>query len=299
MRICLITPRPGHPLLAATAALLTPRHHVGWIDPGARHPVPSEPSLADVYLLKARTPRALALARSFEERGAPVVNSAAATGFCQDRTAMAALAESAGLPFAATRTVGALRELVAEAGLPYPLVVKSRHSRRHDLVARVDDAGALRALCASAEWADEPVVVQPFTANSGWDHKVWVVAGQVFAALRRSELADSGTDSTNGGTGHEPPRPSTRPANRPSALPPAVPLPLSELPGGWLDLVLRIGPVFALDVYGVDLIDAGDGAPLIVDINAFPGIRGQAGAPEALAALALRTATGGSPVLPR
>ncbi|MFE2600471.1 RimK family alpha-L-glutamate ligase [Streptomyces sp. NPDC059396] len=285
MRICLITPRPGHPLLAATTALLTPRHRIDWIDPGARHAVPEDAPLADVYLLKARTPRALALARAFEERGAPVVNSAAATGFCQDRTAMAALAGSAGLPFARTRTVGALRDLAAEAGLPYPLVIKSRHSRRHDLVARVDDAGALHALCGSAEWADEPVVVQPFTANSGWDHKVWVIAGQAFAALRRSELADSGADSEadSAGVGHEP----------------AVPLALSELPAGWLDLVLRAGSVFALDVYGVDLIDAGDGAPLIVDINAFPGIRGQAGAPEALAALALRTAAGGSPVLPR
>lgn len=29
-----------------------------------------------------------------------------------------------------------------------------------------------------------------------------------------------------------------------------------------------------------------------MDVNAFPGIRGQAGAPEALAALALRRATG-------
>ncbi|MEU4199113.1 hypothetical protein AB0F64_04040 [Streptomyces sp. NPDC026294] len=26
----------------------------------------------------------------------------------------------------------------------------------------------------------------------------------------------------------------------------------------------------ALDVFGVDIIDAGDGAPLIVDVNAFP-----------------------------
>jgi ribosomal protein S6--L-glutamate ligase len=54
-----------------------------------------------------------------------------------------------------------------------------------------------------------------------------------------------------------------------------------------------VGEVFGLDVYGVDLLDAGGGAPLIVDINAFPGIRGQAGAPEALAALALRTAARG------
>lgn len=265
MRICLITPRPDHPLLAATTALLTPRHHVESLDPGAEDCLSREPAgpgtLADVYLLKARTPRALALARSIEQRGAPVLNSAAATGLCQDRTEMAELARRAGLPFAETRTVAALRLLAAEAEPARPLVVKSRHSRRNDLVARADDAARLRALCA--DWPDEPVVVQPFTANSGWDHKLWVVAGQVFGALRRSELAD-------GGRG------------------PTLPLALGELPDGWLDLVREVGSVFALDVYGVDVIDAGDGAPLIVDINAFPGIRGQAGAPEALAALALR-----------
>ncbi|WP_066956596.1 ATP-grasp domain-containing protein [Streptomyces lushanensis] len=284
MRICLITSRPGHPLLAAATALLTPRHRVDSIDPETgddmSRPPASGGGLADVYLLKARTPRALELARSFEERGAPVVNSAAATGLCQDRAPMAELATSAGLPFAHTRAVAALRRLAAEPDLPYPLVVKSRHSRRHDLVARVDDAARLRRLCA--QWPDEPVVVQPFTANSGWDHKLWVIAGQVFAGLRRSELADPGPDARP-----EPGRPP-----RPGSRGPTLPLTVAGLPDGWVDLVRRVGSVFALDVYGVDLIDAGGGTPLIVDINAFPGIRGQAGAPEALAALALRAAAG-------
>ncbi|MEV6129864.1 alpha-L-glutamate ligase [Streptomyces violaceusniger] len=282
MRIGLITADPGHQLLADTAELLTPRHEVVALDPGghgagAQDPAdlaedPADPGeLADVYLLKARTPRALTLARSLERRGAPVVNSAAATALCQDRTAMAELALRAGLPFAPTRTVASLAGLTAER-LPRPVVVKSRHSRRHDLVARVDDTARLRAL--SADWADEPVVVQDFTPNDGWDHKLWVIAGRVFAALRRSELAA-------GGRG------------------PSLPLALDALPTGWLDPVRRVGPVFSLDVYGVDLIDAGGGAPLIVDINAFPGIRGQAGAPEALAALALRTAERGGLTAPR
>ncbi|MFI9240723.1 RimK family alpha-L-glutamate ligase [Streptomyces sp. NPDC053079] len=268
MRVCLLTPAPDHPLLAETTALLTPRHDVEWLDPGtARLPDPG--ALADVYLLKTRTPRALAYARFLEEHGAPVINTAAATELCQDRTAMAEVALRAGLPFVATRTETSLARLVeAGAELPGPVVVKSRHSRRHDLVARVDDAERLRSL--ARQWPDEPVVIQPFAPNDGWDHKLWAVADEIFAGLRRSELATAVPDKRTRtlGTG--------------------------ELPARWLDVVRRVGEVFALDVYGVDLLDAG-GEPVIVDINAFPGIRGQAGAPEALAALALRTAAGSRP----
>lgn len=264
MRIGLITPEPGHPLLAATAALLTSGHHVETLDPGGAGAVPeaaqaSEP-LADVYLLKSRTPRALALARGLERRGAPVVNSAAATALCQDRTAMAERARLAGLPFARTRTFATLAQLSSGPRLSGPLVVKSRHSRKHDLVARLDDDSQLREFAAVRP--QEPVVVQEFAPNSGWDHKLWAVGEDLFAALRRSELSP-------GGRG------------------PTLPLDLGDLPPGWPAVVRRVGEVFALDVFGVDIIDTGDGAPLIVDVNAFPGVRGQAGAPEALAALAL------------
>ncbi|MFI9332730.1 RimK family alpha-L-glutamate ligase [Kitasatospora sp. NPDC052868] len=269
MRICLLTPDPGHPLLAATAELLAPGHRVESLDPTAGHTPPAEllgpGPLADVYLLKARTPRALALARHLEERGAPVINSAAATGFCQDRTGMADLARAAGLPFADTRTAPTLAQLPDP---DFPLVVKSRYSRRHDLVARVDDAAQLHAL--AEQWPDEPVIAQPYLANTGWDQKLWVIAGQVFCARRRSELAEAVGASTPG-SGTFGPR---------------------ELPAERADLARRVGEVFGLDVYGVDLLD-GPADPVIVDVNAFPGVRGQAGAPEALAALALHAADHG------
>ncbi|WP_438295582.1 ATP-grasp domain-containing protein [Streptomyces sp. HUAS TT7] len=258
----LITPEPDHPLLSATTELLSGEHRVVAVHPEAADAAVLGP-LADVYLLKSRTPRALALARDLESRGAAVINSVEATTLCQDRTAMAERARAAGLPFSATRTFGSLAELAADPGPAGPLVVKSRHSRRHDLVARVDGPGRLAELADA--WADEPVVAQEFAENSGYDHKLWVIDGTVFAALRRSELAPEGRGLT-------------------------VPLALGELPSGWAELVVEVGDVFGLDVYGVDVIDTGDGTPLIVDINAFPGIRGQAGAPEALAALALRRA---------
>ncbi|MEU6312707.1 alpha-L-glutamate ligase [Streptomyces sp. NPDC047014] len=269
MRIGLITPEPGHPLLADTTALLEPEHTVVALDPvsagaSAGNTLRSLP-LADVYLLKSRTPEALDLARHLEERGAPVVNSAAATALVQDRTAMAERALRAGLPFAATRTVGPLAAWAAVRELAGPVVVKSRRSRRGDLVARADDTAALRAL--ARDRPEEPVVVQEYAPNNGWDHKLWAIDGQVFAALRRSELSPEGRGPTR-------------------------PLPLDGLPAGWEDLVREVGAVFGLDVYGVDLIDTGAGTPLIVDVNAFPGIRGQAGAPRALAELALRRGGG-------
>jgi len=254
MRVCLLTSSPGHPLLAATSALLAGRHEVFSLSPDSADPG----DLADVYLLKARTPAALALARRLEAKGAPVLNSAASTELCQDRVLMAELADHAGLPFAATTAVD---RLTALGPVERPLVVKSRHSRRGDLVARVTDAAELHAL--ADQWPDEPVVVQDLAPTTGWDHKLWVVAGEVFAELRHSELA---------------------PGPRRSARRLTVPRP-------WAELALQVGEVFGLDVYGIDILDVA-GEPLIVDVNAFPGIRGQAGAPSALAALALEVAAG-------
>ncbi|OKI02148.1 alpha-L-glutamate ligase [Streptomyces sp. CB02923] len=263
MRIGLITGDPSHPLLAAATALLGPAHHVHTLDPDVKGDAPGP--TADVYLLKARTPRALAFARVLEGRGVPVVNSVAATTLCQDRTAMARRARQAGLPFAHTRTFDSLAQLADGPGLPGPVVVKSQHSRKRDLVARLDDDVQLRRLAAALP--QEPVVVQDFAPNSGWDHKLWAVGDRLFAALRRSELSSDGRGPTRS-------------------------LALDDLPSGWPAMVRRVGEVFALDVYGVDVIDTGGGSPLIVDINAFPGVRGQAGAPEALAELALRRAGG-------
>ncbi|MFJ7911433.1 RimK family alpha-L-glutamate ligase [Kitasatospora sp. NPDC096204] len=256
MKIGLITGDPGHPVLAAAAELLVRQGHEVEVVPPTGPVTGPVTGPADVYLLKARTPQALALAEELERRGAPVVNSAAATGLCQDRVRMADLARAAGLPFAATEAVGRLGELVDPA---YPFVVKSRRSRRHDLVARVDGPARLREL--AERWPDEPVVTQAFVPGTGWDQKLWVVDGQVFAARRQSELA-TGTGKSGRAEEWEP-----------SAARAA--------------LALRVGEVFGLDVYGVDLLD-GPAEPVIVDVNAFPGVRGRPGAPEALVALALR-----------
>ncbi|MEU3461432.1 alpha-L-glutamate ligase [Streptomyces sp. NPDC006733] len=253
-RVCFLTDKPDHPLLTSTAALLTRDHRtrVSFANPATLAESGDEP--ADVYLLKSHTPQAIRLARTFERRGARVVNSAAATELCQDRVLMAETALAAGLPFPVTRDVVPLSRITAPPPSGHPFIVKSRANRRGDVVARIDTADDLREL--ARKWPDEQVVVQDYTTGDGWDHKLWVIAGRVFTAVRPSPL-EKRINTTN----HPPP------------------------PREAMDLARRAGEAFALDVYGVDVITDAAGRPLIVDINAFPGFRGGEGAPQALAAL--------------
>ncbi|WP_245194745.1 ATP-grasp domain-containing protein [Kitasatospora phosalacinea] len=244
LRLALVAREPDHPLLAGARRLLERDGHLT-----VRQDEP-----ADVVLLKARDARSLRRAERYEEAGVPVLNSAAATARCQDRDWMERTARAAGLPFAPTAGRGVLGELPWHG----PVVVKSLRSRKEDLVARADTPERWREL--AGRWPGEPVLTQRPVDGDGWDRKVWVVGGEVFAERRRSELVPGAPER----------RPWT-PDDRERAL------------------ALAAGPAFGLQVYGVDLLPGPDG-PVAVDVNAFPGVRHQPGAPEALAALVLRTA---------
>ncbi|AHH99122.1 phosphotransferase [Kutzneria albida] len=255
MHVCVLTDTPGHPTLAAVTALLYSEHSVELLDP--QHGAPA--TLADLYLLKSRSARAVALGHALRRRGAVVVNDPVATAICQHRARMAECVAAAGLPFAPTRAVARLSELLDLATGPavFPLIVKSTRSRRGDLVSKVDDLCQLRSVAAL--WAHEPVVVQPFLANDGWDHKLWVVGDEVFLAQRRTPLT---TDTVGA------PCPTTDAEQQP------------ELRA----MARAVGKALRLEVYGVDVLLT-DRGPVVVDVNAFPGCRGVPGVPEALAAL--------------
>jgi len=263
MDICLLTDRPDHPVLAAAMERLRSRHRVRVVDPETLSAVALERELrapADLYLLKSHTPAAIAVARRLEERGAAVVNSALATSRCLDRVAMARLLEGAGLPTPRTLNAGRLASVAARTDLVFPIIVKSRHSRRRDLVAKVDSAAELNALLP--EWADEPVVVQEFLPGDGWDIKLWVTGDHRYAARRRTPLEDGASRET---------------------------LPIAELPADWAHILTRIAAVFDLALFGVDLLLTERG-PMVIDVNAFPGFRGVFGAAEALVDLVERAA---------
>ena len=268
MRVCLLTRRPDHPLLATLPGLLGRRHRVTVFDAADPASADLGPT-ADLYLLKSRAPQAVALARRLERLGGRVVNGAEATERSLDRLHMASVARGAGLPFPGTRHFARLADLADASEAGFPLIVKSRTSRSGDLVARVNGPGELRTL--TRHWADEPVVAQRFVANDGRDHKVWVIGERIFAGLRHSPLI--------------------RDVPKTARL-----LDPRQLPQGWLDLIRAVGDAFGLRIYGVDILDTGDG-PTVVDVNPFPGCRGVPDAPRALAAFVRRAVPCGRPPL--
>jgi ribosomal protein S6--L-glutamate ligase len=132
--------------------------------------------------------------------------------------------------------------------------VKSRRSRRGDLVAKVSRVAELHEL--AARWPDEPVIVQEYLPGDGWDWKLWVLGDHLAVARRRTALDE------------------VRGEDRPVQL--------NRLPAGWLQLARDIGALFGLELYGVDVLATQRG-PVAVDVNAFPGYRSVHDAPAHLA----------------
>jgi ribosomal protein S6--L-glutamate ligase len=180
---------------------------------------------------------------------------------CQDRVLMAQRMRGTECPWPQTWNLGTLGDVVAReevlATLPFPLIIKSRYSRRGDLVVKVHNVEEVQAL--APQWRQEPVLLQEFADGDGWDIKVWVIGQQVFAARRRTPLEGPTVKDD-------------------------FPLLAGDVPNEWVRVALEIGRVFGLRLYGVDLLMTARG-PLIVDVNAFPGFRGVHGASSALVAL--------------
>jgi ribosomal protein S6--L-glutamate ligase len=257
LKVCLLVDRLGHPVLESAALELTDAHGaaVVVVDVGRTRP----PDDADVYLLKSRAVRALHAARRAELAGAAVVNSALATGACLDRVVLAEQMSQAGLPFPDTWSAPTLTGLASGRDQEWPIVVKSRRSRRGDLVCVIRSSAELHAL--AADWANEPLVAQRIVRHDGWEHKLWVIGGDVYRARRRSRFGAHGSQAA-----------ASTPVEPGDAI---------------ADLARAVGVAFGLELYGVDVL-VGERGPVVVDVNAFPGFRRVPSAGELLAAHVMR-----------
>ncbi|APU38848.1 MULTISPECIES: ATP-grasp domain-containing protein [unclassified Streptomyces] len=199
--------------------------------------------------------------------GLTTVNDARSIRGVRDKALAAALGRLRGLPLPPTYAVARpelLREIPAAE---YPLVVKPSDGSSGRAVHLVSSPGRLEALLPALA-GEGMLIAQPYVPNPGTDMKVYAVGGELFATERCSPLR---------------PDPSVRERRVPLSAEVAA-------------IAARVGEVYGLDLYGVDVLLGPDG-PVVVDVNDFPSFRQvpDAAARVARAVLGLARA-GGAPV---
>ncbi|MEU5717526.1 hypothetical protein AB0G71_17385 [Streptomyces sp. NPDC020403] len=182
--------------------------------------------------------------------GLTTVNDARSIRSVRDKALTSVIARRHGLPVPVTYTAP---RATLFAGVPqelFPLVVKPAEGSAGRGVRLVADPARLahdgEDAGVGADGRDRGVrlIAQPYVPNSGADLKVYCLAGELHATRRRSPL-----------------HPHREVEER------AVPLQAEVA-----SVVTRVGEVFGLDLYGVDIVLGPDG-PVIVDINDFPSFR--------------------------
>ncbi len=192
------------------------------------------------------------LAQHLELMGVRVFNRASVSWMCNDKAWTYQAVSGLGVPM--LPTLFADREaLPALAGCqPWPVVVKAVGGRSGKQVHLAGDEAAYRALCASLP--PGRYVVQPLCGRPGTDIRVFVVAGEVVAAIRRqsSEEGVLGFRANYSLGGHAR---------------------VHELTAAERALVSRITSAFAFDYVGIDFLLDADGGFLFNEIEDAVGSR--------------------------
>ncbi|MES9555890.1 MULTISPECIES: hypothetical protein [unclassified Streptomyces] len=193
--------------------------------------------------------------------GLTTVNDARSIRAVRDKVLTSVIARQHGLPVPVTYSAPRAALFADVPEELYPLVVKPADGSSGRGVRLVADPGQL----ADTEQADEgQLIAQPYVANPGSDLKVYCLAGEFHATVRRSPLhPDAPVDER------------------------AVPLPAEVVAAA-----AEVGAVFGLDLYGIDVVLGPDG-PVIVDINDFPSFRQVPDAAARLAGAVLELARSG------
>ena len=194
----------------------------------------------DAYVLKslAEGP-GISILEAAEAVGIPTINNSRAVRLVRDKAVAAAFAHAHGLPMPATYFVAHPRLLEQLPASVYPLVVKPSNGSSCRDIYRLNSPADLAAL-QIAEANDSFFLAQRYAENTGFDIKVYVTGKEVYAAIaKKSPLHQSIQE-------------------RFVPLTPQI-----------RKLVLQVGRLFGLDIYGVDVVETPQGLA-ILDINDFP-----------------------------
>ncbi len=207
----------------------------------------------DLVVLKSGSAAALHLAAAVEAWGIPCLNPSEATRLAQDKIAIAAIIQRAGLPIAPARVawlgpgldLERLSQLADRA-----LVMKGPRGSQGAAVWSVA-AGELAKLAPALP--PGPYLLTEQIPHAGPDLKVFV-AGEWLAAVERRFPARTLAEKRGRRRG---------------------------VPDEAARVARAVGGLLELTCYGCDFV-AGPNGWTLVDVNAFPGYKGADDAPEAL-----------------
>lgn len=193
----------------------------------------------DAIVLKTVTDGpGLSILEAAEAVGIPTINNSRAIRLVRDKTVAAAYAHAHGLPIPATYFVASPRLLEQIPAEDYPIVVKPSNGSSCKDVYRLNSPADLVTLDIPDE-EESYFLAQRYAENTGFDIKLYVTGKEVYAVAKKSPLH------------------------------PGIPERLIPVTPELRKLAVRVGKVFGLVIFGVDVLQTAEGL-VIVDINDFP-----------------------------
>jgi ribosomal protein S6--L-glutamate ligase len=204
----------------------------------------------DVVVARCRDALGLAMQAYAEAAHILTINTHSATEQVRSKAEMAVALERAGIPCAPTVMASDVAVLAGLSEDWFPLLLKPTYgdnSQGLRLIRRRDDLW-------DVHWPEQLALAQRYLPNDGFDLKFYVCGDRVFATRKPSPF---------------------------NGAPTAARQPLKPEPA-LVDLALRCGRVFGLDIYGVDTIETAEGVA-VLEVNEFPNFTAVAGAAGAIA----------------
>jgi ribosomal protein S6--L-glutamate ligase len=195
----------------------------------------------DAYVMKTVVDGpGLSLLEAAEASGIPTINSSRSIRCVRDKTVQTAIACAMGLPYPRTYLIVHPRLLEKVPETDYPLVVKPTDGSSGRDISLVRSRAELAHLKTTGSGRGF-FLAQHYVENLGYDIKLYVIGRRVYAIARKSPLHSE------------------------------VEVPCQRIPlkSEWLHLALRVGDIFGLNIYGLDVVATSTG-PVVVDINDFP-----------------------------
>lgn len=210
----------------------------------------------DFVVARSRHPLAIALLQEAEALGARICDRWSSVLRVRDKVSCTLALVKKGLPVPPTFLAHRPEDLRRVPARLFPLLLKP---------IAADDARGLRMVeapddLASVSWGDDFVLAQHYIDAGGFDLKLYVAGGTVWAIRRLSPLLPGGDQP--------------------------VPVPVTP---AFQDLVRGCREEFGLILFGLDVLETRNG-PVIADVNEFPNYEGIDEAPAVIGRLLLQEA---------